>query len=646
VQNPVSRSPSAAIQRQGDNPSNNIRSLDEMLDRFNVPEEDVISLFSRLSPDEKNIVLNPARGYKAKTASALNTEEMIRAVNHLNPPLATKLEWVHAAAGSASSIDYAEIRPMILAAPQEQRTGLRNTHRSFFVDVCDNNSMRLAVADLDFDLPAQLNWIWAEMTSVRMELDYAQIRNLITSAEQYERDALKNNTWRGFFVDVCTNETMLQAVQDLQFDLASKLDWIREELISVRIELSYDQISAMIRSASQPERDALKNNTWRDFFVQVCTNETMLQAVTDLGWELRTKLEWLIAEGNDIEDNIYDTLSGQDEAIRNDVKNSTIIINYLRSNLHPMGYWKVQLLLKYGTEESFPGLVRTVFNLLLGPNVTELRREIGNMTQADIDALKVEVGLYDALRTVLSEADSSFIIRMLEQGLLAEQTGVSWDMSETLLVGDPTAAFTERKFEWSTGFDVAYYRDRLQVTVRINLRPTDDTARTQMATVQSTWESNIETAWKNFNLTNGAANLPLRFDCVFTASNPHHEVDVHPGIPSGWPGVDMTNWYTGRLVSPNHEFGHMLGNPDEYFVSQAHYTAITGEDPTAAAPGTVVSETDTAGKTRYANQTGIMGVSSQPVQPRHLDYFVRWINDHRRRNADNTFAEPEYRLGP
>jgi hypothetical protein len=100
----------------------------------------------------------------------------------------------------------------------------------------------------------------------------------------------------------------------------------------------------------------------------------------------------------------------------------------------------------------------------------------------------------------------------------------------------------------------------------------------------------------------------------------------------------MSNWYTGNLIAPNHEFGHMLGNPDEYFRSAEHFKQVTGIDPATAAPGTVTSQTDTAGKKRYANPSAIMGVSSQPAQPRHLNYFLNWINKHRRP------AEPPFTL--
>ena len=208
--------------------ANKIEELDELLDRFNVPEDEVITLLGTLSAAEKATVLGG--GYKDKIAESLDTGEMVRAVDNLGPVLTVKLDWVSAAAGGPGDIDYPDIKAMIVAAPQDQR------------------------------------------------------------------DALKSTPWRSFFVDVCTNATMPEAVADLGFDLATKLDWMGEE-----IDLDYSDIKALVVAAPQAERDVLKTTPWRDWFVGVCTNATMAEAVGDLAFDLRTKLAWMVEEGTDIE---------------------------------------------------------------------------------------------------------------------------------------------------------------------------------------------------------------------------------------------------------------------------------------------------------------------------------------------------------
>ena len=91
-------------------------------------------------------------------------------------------------------------------------------------------------------------------------------------------------------------------------------------------------------------------------------------------------------------------------------------------------------------------------------------------------------------------------------------------------------------------------------------------------------------------MTNANHDLPLIFNVNFTSSSAHHNVTAHAGVPV-WPGLNMSNWFVddpstgaGNRAYVNnaaiHEFGHMIGNPDEYQLSQAHYTATVGTNPT------------------------------------------------------------------
>ncbi|MFN6517255.1 MAG: DUF4157 domain-containing protein [Nostoc sp. CreGUA01] len=282
------------IQREGG--GNNLERLNEMLDRFNVPEDDVINLCGQLTNPEKATVL--AGGYRSRMIAALNVSEMVRALNHLNPPLSTKLEWLEATTTFGSrQLDYSTIQPWITAAPQAEKDALKiNFWKNFFVNVCTNQTMVTALNDLGFDLQTKLTWLQAEMTITSLELDYATIKPWITGASQTDRDALKTNTWKNFFVDVCTNETMVTALNDLGFDLQTKLTWLDAEMTITSWELSYATIQPWITAAPQTDRDALKTDAWKNFFVKVCTNQTMVTAVNDLGFDLITKLTWLDAE--------------------------------------------------------------------------------------------------------------------------------------------------------------------------------------------------------------------------------------------------------------------------------------------------------------------------------------------------------------
>jgi hypothetical protein len=76
----------------------------------------------------------------------------------------------------------------------------------------------------------------------------------------------------------------------------------------------------------------------------------------------------------------------------------------------------------------------------------------------------------------------------------------------------------------------------------------------------------------------------------------------------------------------------MIGNPDEYQLSQAHYLATVGTNPTTDPNATATA--DTAGTNSYTNRNSVMGGLTVaglpgPVQQRHVTFMLSWINAHR-----------------
>jgi hypothetical protein len=66
------------------------------------------------------------------------------------------------------------------------------------------------------------------MTVTSWELDYATIKPWITDPAA-DRNVLKTDAWRDFFVDVCDNETMVEALNDLNFDMETQVRWMIAE---------------------------------------------------------------------------------------------------------------------------------------------------------------------------------------------------------------------------------------------------------------------------------------------------------------------------------------------------------------------------------------------------------------------------------
>lgn len=113
------------------------------------------------------------------------------------------------------------------------------------------------------------------------------------------------------------------------------------------------------------------------------------------------------------------------------------------------------------------------------------------------------------------------------------------------------------------GWTARYEQTWSDVVVRIRLSPDAGITAETMAALRTTWETTIQTRWSNrWSLgRSGELALPMRFDVQWVTWNEHHAVRVQPGPARS----NMGTWDTqdtGAVAS--HEFGHMLGNPDEY----------------------------------------------------------------------------------
>jgi len=101
----------------------NILQLDEMFNRVNVPEVEVIALLGRLSPSERQHVLINSLDYKSKLVASLGNTEMARAVDALGAELAVKLDWM-----AAEGTDYDLVKPRIQASSSLEQLAVLNNH--------------------------------------------------------------------------------------------------------------------------------------------------------------------------------------------------------------------------------------------------------------------------------------------------------------------------------------------------------------------------------------------------------------------------------------------------------------------------------------------------------------------------------------
>jgi hypothetical protein len=99
-------------------PGANLPMLDELLNRLNVPEEQVITLLGQLTLPEKQAVLS-SQTYRSKMIAALGNDEIARSVDAMDAALAAKLEWM-----AAEGTDYDLVKPRIQGATNAERAAV------------------------------------------------------------------------------------------------------------------------------------------------------------------------------------------------------------------------------------------------------------------------------------------------------------------------------------------------------------------------------------------------------------------------------------------------------------------------------------------------------------------------------------------
>jgi len=159
-------------------------------------------------------------------------------------------------------------------------------------------------------------------------------------------------------------------------------------------------------------------------------------------------------------------------------------------------------------------------------------------------------------------------------------------------------------------FQVVYDLASRKVTVVVKLYSTASAA------LKASWKSAIESKWGKgqFQMevwrTCPYDSLPIYVDIQWVTRASDADYTIHaqaPGATSGGRAglggtSSMTDWGTADTVDITHEFGHMLGNPEEYFTTN-------GIDYTRG--GTKSGMRDTGG--------GIMNNPSEAPMPKHFD---------------------------
>lgn len=147
--------------------------------------------------------------------------------------------------------------------------------------------------------------------------------------------------------------------------------------------------------------------------------------------------------------------------------------------------------------------------------------------------------------------------------------------TETITNAPASAASWNKTITWNSKFQIVYDLTSNRITIVSRL------FSTASDTLKAGWKSAIESVWGkgqfNLEVWQGCEPkvLPIDVDIqwVTDAAKAHYTIIANdPGTSAnGVAGVGgttgMTHWGTSSAADVPHEYGHMLGNPEEYFTT-------------------------------------------------------------------------------
>jgi hypothetical protein len=258
-------------------------------------------------------------------------------------------------------------------------------------------------------------------------------------------------------------------------------------------------------------------------------------------------------------------LRALDEEDRGLLEADATFLSQVHKILHGSSFWFVQLVLHFGNKQ--PLYVRQLSLAVFDRNI----QRILDLLRAESDLRnKSEVpGVQEMLEYEFRGAPQLATMRQI---LTAPETAmathdVAYDETHYER-DDQSGDYVLKNFGSRDHLDMARAGSELRIIVRIKFVKPGDAQETYYPSdeLAARWRNGIEEVWNNhFAAFNGTTRLNLVFVPLFTPERSDEVVTVKPG--SG--RADQTTWFeagTGRTAA--HEFGHMIGNPDEYRIPE------------------------------------------------------------------------------
>lgn len=299
-------------------------------------------------------------------------------------------------------------------------------------------------------------------------------------------------------------------------------------------------------------------------------------------------------------------------AVRIALDGDTAFLRQIRSHLWGKAYWIVQLRLRFGNTQ--PVYVRQLSLAILskdGRIAADLLRAHPQLTDPH-----VVPGVYDVLAYEFRDHPWRATLLRLARERETARRRESYTYREVHYERQEGGGWALERFTGIARYDLARTANELRIVVRLHLVEKTDTSRTYWPTdeKQRSWRNRIEEVWNNrFAANNGTSRLRIVFVPVFTSENPHFTVRVVRS--RSYVRSNETEWWENASPSTvAHEFGHMVGNPDEYRLPAriSDVPASQGLTPDEARRTTVEGVTGTAPRRRPSSGTSLGGIMGSP----------------------------------
>jgi hypothetical protein len=327
------------------------------------------------------------------------------------------------------------------------------------------------------------------------------------------------------------------------------------------------------------------------------------------------------------------TLRALGAADRRELDHDDAFWSAVRRRFRGSALWAVQLTVEYGVSK--PQEVNAVSAAIHGRDWRRTR----NLVMA-YPSLKSVVGIRQVIASQFAGRENEDLQRVLQEhaGMRAEAAGL----------GGQRVHYEDGSLDRHRGagaFELVRMNTHVRVIVRIRLYNDPSNERDVISNEAiARWEGGIDRYWNGkFRLRNGAQMLDVYFLPVFVFydTNAHHNVRVLPGDDRS----ARRRWYEDDSAdTAAHEFGHMLGNADEY-----NLPGTIAEIP--AAMGLTDAEKRRSswegifGRARSVDEEGydvegLMGShsSNRSVEVRHAFWILQVFNDRLRRAGERPWT--------